>query len=457
MPGTVIPGKVFPSEDMAPPAPRIDGAILAERRRRVAAQIAGGVCVMTGSGETLRSGDVHYPFRQDSDLLYLTGFEEPDAVAVFAPGREDGAFVLFVRPRDPDAETWTGRRAGVEGAEARFGADKAYPIGDLDRMLPELIRGHETLYYALGRNETFDKRITACLNDLRTRVRAGISAPGHIFDPRRITSEMRLFKAPEEAALMRRAAAVTREGHLAAVGAIRPGAFEYEVEAAVDGAFRRQGALGPGYPTIVGSGPNATILHYIQNDRQMRAGELVLIDAGAEFDFYNADVTRTYPVDGRYSPPGRDLVEAVNAAQRAAIDLVKPGVRFDDVHQAALRSLGAGLLDLGILSGDSEEILAKETYRPYYMHRTSHWLGMDVHAVGAYRSGDESRKLEAGMVLTVEPGLYVSPRAEAPEAFRGIGARIEDDVLVTETEHEVLTAEIPKEPAAVEELFSGLR
>jgi len=278
-----------------------------------------------------------------------------------------------------------------------------------------------------------------------------------VIDPRPILSEMRLFKAPEEIALMRRAADITREGHLAAAGAIRPGAHEYEVEAAVDAAFRRRGALGPGYPTIVGSGPNATVLHYIQNDRRMEAGELVLIDAGAEFDFYNADVTRTYPVDGRYPPAGRDLVEAVLAAQREAIDAVKPGVRFDDVHQAALRVLVGGLIELGILSGDPEEVLAKEAYRPFYMHRTSHWLGMDVHDVGAYRAGDESRKLEPGMVLTVEPGLYVSPRAEAPEAFRGIGVRIEDDVLVTETGHDVLTAEIPKEPAAIEALFARER
>jgi Xaa-Pro aminopeptidase len=266
---------------------------------------------------------------------------------------------------------------------------------------------------------------------------------------------MRLFKAPEEIDIMRRAAAITCEAHLDGFAAIRPGAWEYEVEATIEFTFRRNGAVGPAYPSIVGSGPNATILHYIENSRQMQAGELVLIDAGAEFDHYNADVTRTYPVGGRYAPPARDVVGAVLEAQKAAIESVKPGVRFDEVHQVALRSLVRSMVDLGILSGEPDSLIESEAYRPFYMHRTSHWLGMDVHDVGTYREGAESRTLAPGMVLTVEPGIYIAPDSNAPESLRGIGVRIEDDVLVTESGHDVLTREIPKELDAIESLATG--
>ncbi len=415
-------------------------------------QIGDGVCVLPGPHESLRSGDVHYRFRQDSDLLYLTGFEEPDTVAVLAPGHPRTRFVLFVRPRDPSAETWTGRRAGAEGAVERFGADAAYTIGDLDRVLPGLVEGNEALWYPLGRDRAFDARIIDLLNDLRARVRAGVAAPSRVVDPRAILHEMRLYKSLEEIDLMRRAAEITREGHLAGLAAIRPGAMEYEVEAAIEYTFRRRGAEGPGYPTIVGSGPNATILHYTSNSREIRPGDLVLVDAGAELDHYNADVTRTYPAGGPYAGPARDVVAAVLAAQAAAIATVKPGARFDDVHQAALRSLVPSLIDLGLLSGDPEALIKGEAYRPFYMHRTSHWLGLDVHDVGAYRKDGESRRLEAGMVLTVEPGIYVAPDADAPVRLRGIGVRIEDDVLVTASGHEVLTEAIPRAIDAIEDL-----
>jgi Xaa-Pro aminopeptidase len=263
---------------------------------------------------------------------------------------------------------------------------------------------------------------------------------------------MRLHKAPVEIDLMRRAAEITREGHLAGLTAIRPGAMEYEVEAAIEHTFRRRGAEGPGYPTIVGSGPNATILHYISNGREIRPGDLVLIDAGAELDFYNADVTRTYPVGGRYPSPARDVVAAVLAAQAAALDAVRPGARFDDVHQAALQALVRSMIDLGLLAGDPEALIKGEAYRPFYMHRTSHWLGLDVHDVGAYRKDGESRRLEPGMVLTVEPGIYIAPDADAPAGLRGIGVRIEDDVLVTASGHEVLTEAIPRDIDAIEAL-----
>jgi Xaa-Pro aminopeptidase len=271
-------------------------------------------------------------------------------------------------------------------------------------------------------------------------------------DPRGILHEMRLFKSPEELAVMRQAAEVTREAHLFGLAAIRPGAMEYEVEAAIEYMFRKRGAEGPAYPTIVGSGPNATILHYIRNEREMRGGELVLVDAGAELDFYASDVTRTYPVGGPYPSPARDVVQAVLDAQAAAIDAVRPGTRFDDVHQAALRSLVQSLIDLRLLAGDPEILIKSEAYRPFFMHRTSHWLGLDVHDVGAYRQNGESRVLEPGMVLTVEPGIYVAPESDAPEAFRGIGVRIEDDVLVTASGREVLTEGIPKRIEAIEAL-----
>jgi Xaa-Pro aminopeptidase len=442
----------LPHDEIAASTPRMDPEILRRRRERFHAQIADGVCVLAGPGEALRAGDVHYKFRQDSDLLYLTGFEEPDTVAVFAPNHPNTRFVLFVRPRDPSAETWTGRRAGIEGAMERFGADAAYPLADLGQMLPRFIEGNETLYYALGREPAFDKRVTDVLNDLRARARAGVAAPSRIVDPRSILHEMRLFKGPEEIAILRRAAEITREAHLAGLAAIRPGAYEYEVEAAIEYTFRRRGADGPAYPTIVGSGPNAAILHYIRNDREIRPGELVLVDAGAEVDHYNADVTRTYPVGGPYPSPARDVVHAVLAAQRAGIDAVRPGLRLNEVHQTALRSLVGSLIELGFLSGELEELVAKEAYRPFYMHRTSHWLGMDVHDVGRYRVGEESRKLEPGMVLTVEPGIYVPPDADAPERLRGIGVRIEDDVLVTDAGREVLTESIPKEIERIEAL-----
>ncbi len=436
------------------PAPRLDPALLAERRERFMARMGEGVCVIAGPGEKLRAGDVHYKFRQDSDLLYLTGFEEPETVAVLAPGHPESRFVLFVRPRDPAAEAWTGRRAGVEGAVEQFGADKAYPLSDLDHVLPGLIGGNDALYYTFGLDPAFDRRVSACLNELRARVRAGVTVPTRIFDPRSALAEMRLIKSLEEIAIMRRAAAITREGHLAAVGAIRPGAYEYEVEAAIEAAFRSRGAVSAAYPSIVGSGPNATVLHYVQNDRRMRAGDLVLIDAGAEVDHYAADVTRTYPVGGTYGSPGRDVVDAVLRAQLAAIEAVAPGQRLDDVHRVALRSLVGSLVDLGVLEGEPDGLIEAKAYQPYYMHRTSHWLGMDVHDAGAYRVEGKSRRLEPGMVFTVEPGLYLSPESDAPEALRGIGVRIEDNVLVTETGCEVLTREIPKAPEAVEALFS---
>jgi Xaa-Pro aminopeptidase len=360
---------------------------------------------------------------------------------------------LFLRPRDKSRETWTGRRAGLEGATTDYGADKAYVIDDLPRVLPGFLDRAERIYFPLGLNPSADARVLEMIKAAAAmRPRTG-SGPHAILDPREILHEMRLFKRPEELATMRRAIAISHTAHEAAMREARGGMMEWEVEALVDYTFRKQGAAGPSYPSIIASGPNAATLHYINNDRTMRVGELLLIDAGCEYDFYASDVTRTFPIGAGFTPLQRDLYEIVLDAQLKAIELIQPGVKFDDPHNAAVRVLIDGMCRLGLLKESPEEALEKDSFRRYYMHRTSHWLGMDVHDVGLYRLGGESRTLEPGMILTAEPGIYIAPDDEsAPEEFRGIGIRIEDDVLVTPDGHEVMTAAIPKSVAAIEAL-----
>lgn len=426
--------------------PRLASEVFARRRRQLLQLLPPrSAALFVSPPASVRSNDVEYPYRQDSNLLYLTGFEEPDAAVLLVPDHADGAFHLFVRPRDPLSETWTGRRAGVEGAVTRFGADKAHPIGELGDRVRELVADRETLFFELGRNAEVNEQVMQWLRQWsggRPRLGRG---PVSLQDPTPLVHEMRLFKDDDEMALMRHAAAIGAAGHLAAMRNTRPGGFEYEIEAEVDFQFRRRGAAGPAYPSIVAAGANATILHYIQNDARMVDGDLLLIDAGAEYQGYCSDITRTFPIGRRFTPPQRALYEVVLAAQKAAIAAVRPGVPFDEPHQRALHVLAEGLLSLGLVAGTVEEVLSKELYRPYYMHRTSHWLGMDVHDVGSYRRADEPRKLEAGMVLTIEPGLYVADDAAVDEAYRGIGIRIEDDVLVTPSGAEVLTSSVPKE------------
>jgi len=423
--------------------------MFSERRERFMQRMGGGVAVFFAAPERVRSNDTQHPFRQDSYFHYLTGFGEPEAAAVLLPGHPEHRFLLFVRPRDPERETWNGRRAGPEGAKERFGADAAYPITELAEHLPGLLENQETLYYGLGRQPERDAQVLDGISRLRAKVRQGVRWPTTVIDPASILDEMRLFKTPAELDLMREAAAISRDAHIAAMRAVRPGIQEYEVQALIEYEFRRRGASGPAYGTIVGSGVNATILHYTENESRCEAGDLLLIDAGAEFGTYSADITRTFPVSGTFTPPQREVYEIVLAAQLAAIERTRPGATFEEVHEAALRTLVEGLLRLGILSGTVEEVIEKEAYKPYYMHRTSHWLGLDVHDVGRYREGEASRKLEPGMVLTVEPGLYFPVDSDAPEAYRGMGVRIEDDVLVTSGLPEVLTEGTPK---AVEEV-----
>lgn len=424
----------------------------AAHRERFMASLDGGVAVFHTGPEQVRSRDTHFKFRPDSDFWYLTAFPEPDAVVALRPDRKEGPFVLFVRPRDAKLETWHGRRAGVDGARELYGADTAYSIDELDAKLPGLLKGAANLTYATGNDPEFDSRLLGTLRRLNERTRDGVLGPVEVRDPGPLLHELRLHKQADELDIMRRAAAVTETAHRAAMKALAPGTHEYEIEAVVDGAFRAAGGWGPGYTTICASGDNANVLHYTTNDMVAQDGDLLLLDAGCEIGGYTADVTRTFPVGGKFSDDQRSLYEVVLAAELAGIEQVRPGATAEDVHQAALRCLVTGLTDLEFLSGDIDESLEAGAYKPWYMHKTSHWLGLDVHDVGLYTNGSGApRPLVEGMILTVEPGLYIRADDDTvPERFRGIGIRIEDDILVTADGHENLTAAIPKTVADVE-------
>jgi len=463
-----------------------DQAPFVERRLRFAAALGDALAVVPGGQEVGRNGDVQYEFRQSSDFFFLTGFGEPDAVAVFNPADPKERYVLFVRPRDRELEIWNGYRAGVEGAIATFGADAAYPIDQLDAKLREYALDRPTLYYRLG-TSAFDGRILRLVTELRAARARGHAAPVRLEDPGPLLHELRLRRSPAELARHRRACEITRDAHVEAMRYARPGLFEYQVQAALEYVFRVNGSPRNGYPSIVASGPNACILHYSENTRRLEDGDLLLIDAGCEWGYHSADITRTFPVNGRFSAPQRAIYEVVLRAQQAGIAAARPGARYEAVHEAARRVLTEGLVALGLLPRGVEESLAMHHYREFYMHGTGHWLGMDVHDVGAYKVAGESRRLEPGMVLTVEPGLYVDPTRETatfhlreysedemwdrrlrlgaaaakkledeekakaeklvhpiPKELRGIGVRIEDDVLITPGGCEVLTAGTPK-------------
>lgn len=416
---------------------------LAARRKAICERLGDGVLVLPSAATFLRNNDVEHEFRQSSDFFYLTGFEEPDCVLVLS-GRPEG-FVLFVRRKDPEREIWDGRRAGVQGACETFGADRAYPNEELDQRLVDLLEDVQRVYYRLGERRDFDARFLDVLDRVRARGRTGSEWPTEVVDPAVVLHEARLLKSELELSYMRRAADITAAAHRAAMAACRPGMYEHEVEALLLHAFRKTGSRRVAYPSIVGSGPNATILHYRENNRLMQEGELLLIDAGAEWNHYAADVTRTFPVGGRFSSPQRTLYAIVLEAQLAAIEQTRSGRTLDAVHEAAARVIAAGLIDLGFIAGSVDEVLEQKKLKPYFMHRTSHWLGMDVHDVGRYYRDRKPRALEPGMVITVEPGIYVSENDEnAPQEFRGIGIRIEDDVVVTSDAPEVITAAAPK-------------
>jgi len=401
------------------------------------------VAVLPAARVFPRNNDVDHEYRQDSDFFYLTGFDEPESVLVL--DAQERKATLFVRPRDPEREVWDGPRAGVEGAKAAYGADEAFVRSELGEKLPNLLQNRRRVYYRLGVGRSFDDRLLRAIDKLRGRHRLGVSAPSEIVDPGVILHEMRLRKGPVELDAMRTAARITREAHELAMSRTRPGMREYEVEAMLLDTFRRHGSERPAYGSIVGSGPNACVLHYRKNDRAIGSGELLLIDAGCEYGYYASDVTRTFPVGRDFSREQQAVYELVLQAQLEGIGAVRPGATIEEIHRLTVETLTRGMVRLGLLSGEVEKLIETEAYKRFYMHRTSHWLGMDVHDVGAYFLDGKPRRLEPGMVLTVEPGIYVAPEDAAVDArWRGIGVRIEDDVLVTPSGQEVLTAGIPK-------------
>ncbi len=421
------------------------------RRARLALAMQAGLAVLPTAPERARSRDSYFPYRFDSHFYYLTGFAEPEAVLVLLAGAQPRS-LLFCRERDPEREVWDGARFGPERARERFGFDEAHPIALLDAKMAELLADQPALYTPLGAEAAWDARAMGWLNAVRARTRTGVVAPERVHDVRALLDEMRLVKDAAELAAMRRAASISAAAHRRAMRAARPGGFEYELEAELLHEFRRCGAQAPAYAPIVAAGPNACVLHYVANDAPLRAGDLVLIDAGCELGGYASDLTRTFPVGSAFTAAQRDVYELVLAAQQAALEKVRAGLAWNEPHDAAVRVLTQGMLDLKLLAGSLEEALEKESYKRFYMHRTGHWLGLDVHDAGEYKHGGKWRTLAAGMTLTVEPGLYLRAAEDVPGPLRDIGVRIEDDVLVTDAACEVLTAEAPKALADVEAL-----
>jgi Xaa-Pro aminopeptidase len=427
----------------------------ARRRRQLMRMMGrGSIAILPTAPEQVRNRDVEYPYRPDSDFQYLTGYGEPEAVAALVPGRPQGEYLLFCRERDPELETWTGRRSGTRGAVADYHADDAFPIGDIDDILPGLLEGRDRVYSTMGNYPEFDRRILEWVKRIRAGSRAGARAPDEFISLEHLLHDMRLYKSRSEIRVMRTAARTACRAHRRAMRACRPGVHEFEIEAELLHEFRRANMV-PAYPAIVGGGENGCILHYTDNASVLRDGELLLIDAGAEYDCYASDVTRTFPVNGRFTPAQKALYEVVLAAQKAAIAQVRPGNHWNDPHTAAVRTLTRGLIRLGLLKGRPAQLVRQEAYRRFYMHRTGHWLGLDVHDVGDYKVGGEWRVLEPGMTLTVEPGLYIPAGSRGiARKWWNIGIRIEDDVLVTRDGHEVLTDCVPKSVREIETLMA---
>ncbi len=427
-----------------------------ERRRRQLMRMmgAGGIAILPAATVRTRSRDVEYRFRQDSDFYYLTGFAEPEAVAVLVPGRAQGEYLMFCRERDATKERWDGSRSGPEGVVERFGADDAFPIEDIDDILPGIMESCSRVYYTMGMYADFDARIADWVNSLRSGLSRGVHTPQEFIALDHLLHDMRLFKGREEIGAMRRAAKISVEAHKRAMRIARPGLYEYEVEAEFRHEFRRNGAWSA-YSPIVASGRNACTLHYVTNECRLQDGDLLLIDAGCELDYYASDVTRTFPVNGRFSPEQLAVYEIVLEAQLAAIEKTVRGNHWNDPHDAAVKVITKGLRKLGLLDGTVPNLVRDAAYREFYMHRTGHWIGMDVHDVGDYKVGDEWRILEAGMVTTVEPGIYLSAGSNVPKAFRDIGIRIEDDVVVTAKGPDVLSKGLPKMPDDIEKLMQG--
>ena len=428
-----------------------------KRRKQLMQRVGEGNIALIGSASMhTRNRDVNYPFRQDSDFYYLTGFNEPDALAVFVPGRAQGEYILFCREFDAKKALWEGAHSGLEGATTHYDADDAFPIDDLDDILPGLLENKTKVFYPMGCNLELDHNLLEWINHIRNQSRSGIIAPGELVSLALILHEMRLFKSAEELKLMRRAAEVSAHAHVRAMKACKAGLYEYQIEAELIHHFIDNGLRSVAYPSIVAGGKNACTLHYTENNSKLKNGDLLLIDAGAECDHYAADITRTFPISGRFNEAQKQLYQLVLNAQTAALEQIKPGLPWNLAHDASVEILTQGLLDLGLLKGKLKKLIKDEKYKQFYMHRIGHWLGMDVHDVGDYKIKQEWRLLEAGMVLTVEPGLYIPPDCKSvDEKWRGIGIRIEDDVLVTPTGHEILTSGVPKSIADIEALMQA--
>lgn len=434
---------------------KLDSQEYARRRQELMARMSdNSIAIIPSAPLTTRNRDVEHPFRQDSDFYYLSGFSEEHAVLVLIPGREHGEYVLFCQEKIKEQEIWTGRRVGPEAAPDILGADDAFPITDVDDILPGLLEGKDRIYASLGVRQDFDHQLMQWVNHIKTQVRNGATPPREFGALDHLLHEMRLIKSDAEIAVMQQAADISADAHMRAMEMVKPGMMEYQLEAEIMRTFMAAGSRWPAYPSIVGAGDNACILHYTQNTEQIQDGDLILIDAGCELDYYAADITRTFPANGKFTDPQKELYQLVLDAQMAAIEQVKPGNHWNQPHEAAVKVLVDGLLELGLLEGDADDIIEEEKYRQFYMHKTGHWLGMDVHDVGEYRIDGEWRELEPGMVLTIEPGLYVSPDDDTvEEQWRGIGIRIEDDVVVTKDGCTVLTANVPKTIDAVENLM----
>lgn len=412
------------------------------------------VAIIPAAREATRSNDTQYRYRQDSDFLYLTGFEEPGSIAVIAPGREQ-KYTLFVRPRDPEREIWDGSRAGVEGAKSEFGAEEAFPIAEFDEKLHEILDGANVLYYRLGVNADLDDTIIRQISRMRALNRKPIHPPRTIVDPATIVHEMRVLKSDEEIELMQRAADIAAEAHVEAMKSVRAGMNEFEVEAMLEHYFRRQGASGPAYTSIIGAGANATVLHYISNNGELHDGELLLIDAGAEYKGYASDITRTFPINGHFTKAQREIYDLVLQTQMACVEMVRPGTTHDELKSHSVEMLTEGMVRLGLLKGDPKELIKEKKHEQFYMHGLGHMLGIDVHDVGVYYYEQQSRALEPGVVMTVEPGLYISPNTkDIPEQYLGIGVRIEDDVLCTTNGPRVLTNKVPKNADEIEAVMA---
>ncbi|MEN2507086.1 Xaa-Pro aminopeptidase [Stutzerimonas stutzeri] len=436
---------------------RIPKAEYARRRKALMEEMEpNSIAILPAAPMYIRNRDVEHIYRQDSDFQYLSGFPEPEAVIALIPGREHGEYVLFCRERDPARELWDGLRAGQDGAVAEYGADDAFPIGDIDDILPGLIEGRSRVYYAIGSNQEFDHRLMEWINTIRSKARQGAQPPNEFVALDHLLHDLRLYKSANEVKVMRAAAEISARAHVRAMQASRAGLYEYHLEAELDYEFRKGGAKMPAYGSIVAAGKNACILHYRENDAVLKDGDLVLIDAGCEIDCYASDITRTFPVSGRFSAEQKAIYELVLAANEEAFKHIAPGKHWNEAHEATVRVITAGLVDLGLLQGDVDDLIASEAYKPFYMHRAGHWLGMDVHDVGDYKVGGEWRVLEPGMAMTVEPGIYIAAdNQDVAKKWRGIGVRIEDDVVVTRTGCEILTGGVPKTVAEIEALMSA--